>query len=243
MDDPAGAHEIAPAAPRSAQPPFVHYLAAYLAQDAEEIAAYLKAVGGIAEVRLVDRDRAVTTIVMHGNEVICSPPNGETRRLTDLGRLPALVADTPRRSGGRDMDLDAMREAMEESTTARVIIGGRVTGYSGSKPGILQETLLALEKKHAVFPLGGFGGASRDAAIALGLLSRDDALDHEETGPGYNETIDAIARHARQFRESAQTAGAWSDLVVASKTEDPETASNHVIRVLMRRGNSPQTAD
>src|SRR5690349_9913744 len=112
---PTIAQAYATAARRSVQPPFVHYLAAYLAQDAQELAAHLKAVGGITEVRLVDRDRAVTTIVTHGNEVICNPPNGETRRLTDLGMLAAFVADTPRRSGGRDMDLDAMREAMEGS--------------------------------------------------------------------------------------------------------------------------------
>src|SRR5262249_61274813 len=136
------------------------------------------------------------------------------------------------RTGGQEAALDAMPTAMNNDISARIIIGGRVSGYAGRRPGILHEALLALQKDHSLFPLGGFGGAARDAAIALGLLSRDDALEHEETGPGYNETIDAIARHARQFRESAQAADAWSDLVAASKTGDPETASNHVIRVL-----------
>jgi hypothetical protein len=230
---PAIAQAYATAALRSARPPFVHYVAAYLAQDPAEVAAHLKAVGGFAEVRLVDCDRGVTNVVTRGNELIWSPSKGDKRRLTDLSQLPAFVADTRPQSGGRAVDLDAMREVMEDAVTARITIGGRVTGYGGSKPGVLQEALLALEKNHSVFTLGGFGGASRDAAIALGLVSHDDALEHKETGPGYIETISAIAKHVGKFQESAKATGAWDDLVAASKAEDPETASTQVIRALM----------
>ena len=230
---PAIAQAYATATLRSARPPFVHYLAAYLAQDAAELANHLKAVGGFAEVRLVDRARAVTSMVTRGNELICSASQGEKRRLTDFGLLAAFVEDTPRESGGRVVDLDAMREAMEDAATARIIIGGRVTGYAGSRPGILQEALLALEKKHAVFPLGGFGGAARDVAIALGLMSPGDALEHKETGPGYQEMVAAVAQHAGRFRDEA--AGAWDDLAAASRAEDPEAASTHVMRALVRR--------
>lgn len=234
---PTIAQAYATAALRSARPPFVHYVAAYLAQDHAELAAHLTAVGNFAEVRLVDRECAVTTLVTRGNELICSPPQGEKRRLADFSLLSGFVADTPRLSGGRAVDLDAMREAMENAVTARIIIGGRVIGYGGNKPGILQETLLALEKKHPVFPLGGFGGAARDAAIALGLLSVEDKLERKEIGPGYSEALGEIAAHAEDFRKIAQITGAWDDLVAASKAEDPEAASTHVMRALMRRAS------
>ena len=85
--------------------------------------------------------------------------------------------------------------------TARITIGGRVTGYGGGRPAS-SEALLALEKNHSVFTLGGFGGASRDAAIALELLSHDDALEHKETGPGYIETISAIAKHVGNSKKA-----------------------------------------
>ena len=230
---PAIAQAYATAALRSNRPPFVHYVAAYLAQNPAEVAAHLKTVGSFAEVRLVDRDRGVTNVVTRGNELICNLSKGEKRRLTDLSQLPVFVADMPRQSGGQIVDLNVMREVMEDAVTARIIIGGRVAGYGGNRPGILQETLLALERSHPVFPLGGFGGAARDVAIALGLMSDGDALAHEGTGPAYQETIEAIAGHAGAYRQRAQAAGAWDDLVAASKAEDPETASTHVMRALM----------
>jgi len=229
---PTIAQAYATAALRSARPPFVHYVSAYLAQDDAELAAHLKAVGGFAEVRLVERNRAVTTMVTRGKELVYTPANGAQRRLADLDQLPTFVAGMSRDSGGPVADLDIMREVMEDAVTARIVVGGRVAGYSGRKPGIPQEALLALEKGHAVIPLGGFGGAARDVAIALGLMSRDQRLERTETGPGYQETLAAIAAHARAFRDRAQASGAWDDLVAASGAEDPETASIHVMRVL-----------
>jgi hypothetical protein len=101
-------------------------------------------------------------------------------------------------------------------------------------PGILQETLLALQKGHPVYVLGGFGGAARDAAIALGLLQASDALAHDKVGPGYQESIEAIGAFADRYRGAAQAAGSWDDLVAASKAEDPEQAAKCVMKALPR---------
>jgi hypothetical protein len=221
---PTIAQAYATAALRSARPPFVHYVAAYLAQDSTELAAHFQAVGGFAEVRLVDREREVTQVLAVGNEIISRTAAGEIR-LKDPGRIAAFLADLPRPSAGPAEDLDAMRVAMEDDVTARIIIGGRVIGYAGTRPGILQEALLALQKNHALFPLGGFGGAARDAAIALGLLAPADALRHRETGPGYEETIKEISRFAGRYREAAQASDSWTDLMTGARAEDPEDAS------------------
>jgi hypothetical protein len=132
-------------------------------------------------------------------------------------------------------DLDAMRAAMEDAVSARIVIGGRVAGYSGRMPGILQETLLTLQKKHQLFLLGGFGGAARDAAIALGLMSPENALKHLKVGPAYWETIELIGKFAGELREEAQNTGAWDDQVAAAKAEDPDVASKHVMRGLTHR--------
>ena len=231
---PVIAQAYATAATRASRPRFVHYVSAYLAQDNAELAAHLKAVGSFAEVRLVDRDREVTSIIMSGSELVCRSPQGE-RRLRNVPDLQAFVADLPRRSAGPPADLDAMREAMENDVSARIVMGGAVIGYGGSKPGILQETLLALQKGHPVYLLGGFGGAARDAAIALGLLQANDALAHDKVGPGYQELIEAIGAFADRYRSAAQAAGSWDDLVAASKAEDPEQAAKCVMRALAHR--------
>ncbi|HLH89989.1 MAG TPA: hypothetical protein VKX28_16170 [Xanthobacteraceae bacterium] len=228
---PAVAQAYATAAVRAARPPFVHYVAAYLAQEPERLARHLADVGSFAEVRLVDRKGVVTRIVTANGALRTS--HAELRS-GDPAKLVAFVTDLPRASGGSQTDLEALRNAMEDDVTARIIIGGRVAGYGGGRPGIPHEALLALKKHHALVALGGFGGATRDVAIALHLLDASDALDHEEIGSGYRETLDDIAEFAGGYREAAEARGCWLDLTAAAAAEDPEEASRRVLQVMAR---------
>ena len=68
--------------------------------------------------------------------------------------------------------LTAMRLAMRKATEARIVLGGRVSGYKGRMPGIAEETLLSLRSHQPVFLLGGFGGCTRDIAETIGLVDR-----------------------------------------------------------------------
>ncbi|MFH1218836.1 MAG: hypothetical protein V1694_00050 [Candidatus Eisenbacteria bacterium] len=63
--------------------------------------------------------------------------------------------------------LTAMREAMNRDLDARIVLGGRLTGFQGCYPGILEETLLALRDGKPVYVLGGFGGCVAEIAQAL----------------------------------------------------------------------------
>lgn len=81
--------------------------------------------------------------------------------------------------------LSAMRRAVAEGTaedvdgkkvppsSAQLVLGGKVTGYSGLMPGILEEVAFAAvaggRRARPLFVLGGFGGAA--AALARGLLA------------------------------------------------------------------------
>lgn len=56
--------------------------------------------------------------------------------------------------------LKAMRLEMESNIDARIILGGRVTGFKGYMPGLYEEAIIAANCKHPIFLLGGFGGAS-----------------------------------------------------------------------------------
>lgn len=65
--------------------------------------------------------------------------------------------------------LTHMRETMRDAAdiTARVVVGGRLTGYKGRYPGVLEEALLDIRAGRAVYLLGSFGGAGRWALDAL----------------------------------------------------------------------------
>lgn len=57
--------------------------------------------------------------------------------------------------------LTAMRERMNEQSDARVLMGGKVSGYTGKYPGLLEEAYLALRASKPLFLLGAFGGCTR----------------------------------------------------------------------------------
>jgi len=50
---------------------------------------------------------------------------------------------------------------------ARVLLGGKVRGFSGFLPGLFEEALVTLESQRPLYVLGGFGGAGEVLAKAL----------------------------------------------------------------------------
>ena len=66
---------------------------------------------------------------------------------------------------------------MENNTHARIVVGGRLIGYSGRMPGIIEEFKIAIEAGHPVYLVGGFGGAARYAADVLsGAIEAEDSF-------------------------------------------------------------------
>jgi len=53
--------------------------------------------------------------------------------------------------------------------SARIMLGGRVTSFSGFLPGLFEEALVSLEKRCPLYILGGFGGAAE--ALARSVLT------------------------------------------------------------------------
>ena len=60
-----------------------------------------------------------------------------------------------------------MRKQMENDSHARVILGGRMTGFSGFMPGVMEEFMQSVANGHPVYLLGGFGGAASILAAML----------------------------------------------------------------------------
>lgn len=77
----------------------------------------------------------------------------------------------------RAFHLLAMRVAMTEACDARIILGGKLKGYTGFAPGILEEAALALAARKPVLISSGLGGAAkaaleREAQEALTFFER-----------------------------------------------------------------------
>lgn len=54
--------------------------------------------------------------------------------------------------------LTEMRQQSIESSTIRICAGGKLWGYKGKMPGVLEEIVLAIDLQKPVFLLGAFGG-------------------------------------------------------------------------------------
>ena len=73
--------------------------------------------------------------------------------------------------------LTKMRVEMENNAHARIVVGGKLSGYSGSMPGIIEEFKIAIEADHPVYVVGGFGGAARYVANVLsGVTEVEDSF-------------------------------------------------------------------
>ena len=110
----------------------------------------------------------------------------ETRaRLGEIGKLVLVRSDgmnqrlhEHRTKVHEDIDvpaaLTAMRSYVSLNTNARILVGGRLTGFQGAEPGLIEEARLSSEAGAALLVAGGFGGAAAAVAGALGAYREDD---------------------------------------------------------------------
>lgn len=63
--------------------------------------------------------------------------------------------------------LTKMRQEMQNDTDARIFTGGTMSNYKGKYPGLLEETILALENNIPVYFMGIFGGITSRIIDAL----------------------------------------------------------------------------
>ena len=73
--------------------------------------------------------------------------------------------------------LTKMREEMESNVDARIIIGGRLSGFKGKYAGIIEEFITAAQHKHPIYLIGGFGGAAK---AIVDLRENNDAIEKKD---------------------------------------------------------------
>jgi hypothetical protein len=134
-------------------------------------------------------------------EVVC---------LDQAGRLiPDPYADRPEEGvdpGRIDQEtirtaLTAMRRYAVRQTQGRVLLGGKVAGFQGKVPGLVEEALLTVEERKPLYLVGGFGGVTIDIIRALGvddvdwLPSRTPAEAEDPRVQRGRELLQRVAEH------------------------------------------------
>jgi len=87
--------------------------------------------------------------------------------------------------------LSKMRREMEENISARIILGGKVSGFKGKYAGVYEETFNSLKARHPVYLLGGFGGAASNLVkLIRGKISKEEILEEARVDTTYKELYD-----------------------------------------------------
>lgn len=111
--------------------------------------------------------------------------------------------------GNKDLDIDStsnkylwsrclseMRCNSISSSTARICAGGKLVGYKGKMPGVLEEILITLEADKPLYLLGGFGGIVSAVCNSIFNQSVEPPLT-EEWQVSANAGYDELQRHAK----------------------------------------------
>lgn len=225
-----------------ARPAIVHYFASSSWGDAEpeDLARHLKEIHTIAETRFCNPngDDLAYFATEEGFRRV-DPSSGETwpaRRNEVFAELAAMEESA--RSTPPATALTAMRQTMAAETLMRVVASGRVSPdkkrASDPKrwmPGIIEEALLHARAGRIVVPLGAFGGASRDVAVALGLLPERARVRYAEIAEMYEPALAKLAGLATVHRERVESAGLWRELAVLAEADDPVAIAAGVQRI------------
>ncbi|WP_137133105.1 hypothetical protein [Rhizobium sp. FY34] len=93
------------------------------------------------------------------------------------------------------------RKAVTGLSNARILLGGKMglldnpqDAYLGAMPGIVEEAIFALESGLPCIPLGAFGGASRDVAIALNILPQRMRIPRGAQLPTYDMSLKSVTQ-------------------------------------------------
>lgn len=152
---------------------------------------------------------------LNGDIVYLDPAGNEVARSFERGAEPEpvppqLVAPS----------LTSLRQRMAHDTDARLLVGGRVTGFQGRMPGILEEALYAIEQGRPLYLAGGFGGATALLGARLGLT--DSWLPRID-----GESLEALAAALDEIEAAAQATGWQVGMNGLDDEENQRLAASH----------------
>jgi len=192
--------------------PFLHLVPEPIARRT----AFNPLLAGLRESRAIARTRisiggGLVPVRVSETVLLVGPADGERTKISDQVEWEAWLSGHP--------VLDApeayttARRAMAGEADARIALGGKMgvlsfmeDRYEGAMPGIAEEAILTLEASRPLVPLGVFGGAGRDVAIALRLLGLDRRVPRGEQQPGYAEAMDRVAALADRIPDAVRPA-------------------------------------
>lgn len=166
----------------------------------------------------------------------------------DQGGIEMGPSDVPQRSEptselnghGDQQSYSAMRRHITDISHARVLIGGCLTGFKGTMPGIIEEAVYAIEAEQPLYVVAGLGGAAALVAEALDIDDLDWAADGFPKRPNdgrIDESLDRLRSTAERIDWRAASCGLDNnELRQLSASSHPSKIASLVANGLARLG-------
>jgi len=141
----------------------------------------MEQVTGFAQRYHVEAGRAMQPIIHN----VMAWPDRAALSEGDREQLKELVHIYVAQDGdGRGAALTRMREHMADIAKARICLAGRIRGFSGSMPGLVEETLISMRKRQPVYISAMMGGAAASLIECIrGRLELRALVPHRERVP------------------------------------------------------------
>lgn len=171
------------------------------------------------ELALDELQRAEATLDLKGEIEYLTVDGTPGARDADRGAAPVPVDDPALRAAA----LTAMRRHVTGVCHARVLVGGRRDRFQGEMPGVIEEAILSIRAAQPIFLAGGFGGATHDAAAALGLPVEGWPRLARERGPWLDTLTDAAGEANYDLTSNGLTAAENRRLSATHRPSDIAT--------------------
>jgi SLOG cluster2/ATPase family associated with various cellular activities (AAA) len=124
---------------------------------------------------------------------------------------------------GKSVERFRRRLAVTDTSVARFVISGAISGHEGRFPGIAEEVMLSLAQGHPIYVAGALPGAARDVGLLLGLSHprRGQVPPSFEADPKSEERN--LHKVAKELRPPP-----WTDLPITA-TECAEFLKRHAL--------------
>lgn len=103
--------------------------------------------------------------------------------------------------------LTSMRQLVSEMAEARIVLGGKLAGYAGAEPGVIEEARLTLENSRLLYVAGGYGGAASAIARVLAHESFNWIPSDFPKGVGSPAVGSALSRVKRAYDSASRDDG------------------------------------
>lgn len=107
-----------------------------------------------------------------------NPPKKEDKPINDLVRW--------------SQSLTEMREEIVNDSDAQILAGGKLCGYKGKMPGVLEEFWLSYKKNKPIYLMGGFGGCVHE--ICRLILGEESDYLQSDWQKDYNLSYESIQK-------------------------------------------------